>query len=248
MWRSPHSVEDLKNTGLADNQPAVLLIIFKEPGVNVIETVDGIKKLSSTIFILPADMTLTIMMDRTTTIRSSFTGYRKNINYFPIALVILVVFVFLKNLSTTIIPSIVVPISLLGTFAIMYILDFSLDNLSIMALTISTGFVVDDAIVVIENITRYLEKGMTPIKAAFIEQKVGFTVLSMSISLIAVFIPILLMGGIVGRLFREFAITLSVAILVSLFVSLTITPSMCAKLLKAQNQNNQSKLFYAIFL
>ncbi len=242
------SVEDLKNTGLADNQPAVLLIIFKEPGVNVIETVDGIKEIIPQLSsFLPSDMTLTIMMDRTTTIRSSLQDIEKTL-VISIALVILVVFVFLKNLSATLIPSIVVPISLLGTFAIMYMLNFSLDNLSIMALTISTGFVVDDAIVVIENITRYLEKGMSPIKAALIGAKeVGFTVLSMSISLIAVFIPILLMGGIVGRLFREFAITLSGAILVSLFVSLTITPSMCSKLLKARKQSNHSKLFMQSF-
>lgn len=236
------SVEDLKNTGLADNKPAVLLIIFKEPGANVIETVDGIKNLIPQLSsYIPSDMLLNIMMDRTSTIRESLIDIEKTL-IISIALVICVVFLFLKNIYTTIIPSIVVPISLLGTFAIMYLLNFSLDNLSIMALTVSTGFVVDDAIVVIENISRYLEKGLSPVKSALIGAKeVGFTVLSMSISLIAVFIPILLMGGIVGRLFREFAVTLSIAILVSLFVSLTITPSMCSKILKTKKQTKEKK-------
>ncbi|WGL60441.1 efflux RND transporter permease subunit [Pigmentibacter sp. JX0631] len=236
------SVEDIKNTGLADNKPAVLLIIFKEPGVNVIETVDGIKGLIPQLSAyISADMQLTVMMDRTSTIRASLIDIEKTL-LISIALVICVVFLFLKNIYTTIIPSIVVPISILGTFAVMYLLNFSLDNLSIMALTISTGFVVDDAIVVIENITRYLEKGFSPLKASLIGAKeVGFTVLSMSVSLIAVFIPILLMGGIVGRLFREFAVTLSIAILVSLLVSLTITPSMCSKILKPDKERKQEK-------
>ena len=243
------SVEDLKNSGLANNEPAVILIVFKQPGQNVIETVDRIKillpKLSEYI---PADMKLTIMMDRTTTIRASFFDIKKTL-IISIALVVLVVFLFLKNISTTIIPAIVVPISLLGTFAIMYLLDFSLDNLSIMALAISTGFIVDDAIVVIENISRHLEKGLSPIKAALAGTKeVGFTVISMSISLVAVFIPILLMGGIVGRLFREFAITLSISIIISLFVSLTLTPAMCAKILKPPKiKNLKPNIFLTLY-
>ncbi len=242
------SVEDIKNAGLADGKPSVLLIIFKQPGVNVIETVDGVKqKIPQLEASIPAGIDLTVAMDRTTTIRSSLVDVEKTL-ILAIALVIIVVFLFLKNLSSTFIPSIVVPISLLGTFTIMYFLNFSLDNFSLMALTISTGFVVDDAIVVLENIMRHIEKGVAPKQAALLGSKeVSFTVLSMSISLIAVFIPILLMGGIVGRLFREFAITLSIAILVSLFVSLTITPSMCSKMLKVNqkkisNQMNKSKI------
>ena len=172
-------------------------------------------------------------MDRTVTIRASVRDVERTL-LISIVLVILVVFCFLRNVRTTFIPSVAVPVSLIGTFGVMYLLGYSLDNLSLMALTISTGFVVDDAIVVIENITRYLEQGMTPFEAALKgAQEIGFTVLSMSISLVAVFIPLLLMGGIVGRLFREFAVTLSVAIVVSMVVSLTTTPMMCAHLLKA---------------
>lgn len=236
------SVEDLKNAGLADGNPSVLLIIFKQPGVNVIKTVDGIKELLPQLKAsIPAGIDLTVAMDRTTTIRGSLKDVEKTLAI-AIALVIIVVFIFLRNLSSTIIPSIVVPISLLGTFSVMYFLNFSLDNLSLMALTISTGFVVDDAIVVLENIMRHIESGMSPKKAALVGSKeVGFTVLSMSLSLIAVFIPILLMGGIIGRLFQEFAVTLSVAILVSLFVSLTITPSMCSKMLKPTHLKKHKK-------
>ncbi|KAB8037924.1 MMPL family transporter [Silvanigrella paludirubra] len=242
------SVEDLKNAGLADGKPSVLLIIFKQPGVNVIETVDGVKQMMPQLEAsIPQGIDLTVAMDRTTTIRSSLVDVEKTL-ILAIVLVIIVVFLFLKNLSSTFIPSVVVPISLLGTFTIMYFLNFSLDNFSLMALTISTGFVVDDAIVVLENIMRHVENGVAPKQAAHLGSKeVSFTVLSMSISLIAVFIPILLMGGIVGRLFREFAITISIAILVSLFVSLTITPSMCSKILKANpkvdfNKTKKSKI------
>ena len=181
--------------------------------------------------------------DRTTTIRASVHDVERTL-LISIALVILVVFVFLRNVRATLIPSVVVPVSLIGTFGVMYLFGYSLDNLSLMALTISTGFVVDDAIVVIENITRYLESGMTPMEAALQgAQEIGFTVLSISLSLVAVFIPILLMGGIVGRLFREFAVTLSVAILVSLVVSLTTTPMMCARLLRHDRPEDHGRLY-----
>ena len=233
------SVEDIRNAGLADGKPSVLLIIFKQPGENIIETVDRVNNMLPQLKAsIPAGMDMTVAMDRTPTIRASLRDVEKTL-IIAIILVILVVFLFLKNISATIIPSIAVPLSLLGTFGVMYFLDYSLDNLSLMALTISTGFVVDDAIVVLENITRHVEAGMRPKEAALLGAKeVGFTVLSMSISLIAVFIPILLMGGIVGRLFREFAVTLSIAILVSLIVSLTITPTMCAKMLKPHKETN----------
>lgn len=236
------SVEDLKNAGLADGNPSVLLIIFKQPGENIIETVDRVRTtLPQLKASIPTGIDMMVAMDRTPTIRASLRDVEKTL-IIAIILVILVVFLFLKNLNATIIPSIAVPLSLLGTFGIMYFLDYSLNNLSLMALTISTGFVVDDAIVVLENITRHIEAGMHPKKAALLGAKeVGFTVLSMSISLIAVFIPILLMGGIVGRLFREFAVTLSIAILVSLLVSLTITPTMCAKMLRSHKKSNESK-------
>ena len=184
-------------------------------------------------------------MDRTPTIRASIHDVEVTL-LISIALVILVVFVFLRNLWATVIPSVVVPLSLIGTFGVMYLFGYSLDNLSLMALTISTGFVVDDAIVVIENITRYLEHGLRPVEAALRgAREIGFTVLSMSISLIAVFIPILLMGGIVGRLFREFAVTLSVAIVVSLVVSLTTTPMMCAQFLKSEQHRAHGWLYRA---
>src|SRR5947209_4982832 len=184
-------------------------------------------------------------MDRTTTIRASVTDIEFTL-MISIVLVILVVFLFLRTVRATVIPSVAVPLSLIGTFAVMYLLHYSLDNLSLMALAISTGFVVDDAIVVLENITRYLEHGMGPVQAAFKgAQEIGFTVLSISLSLVAVFIPILMMGGIVGRLFREFAVTLSVAIGVSLLVSLTTTPMMCAKLLRSHDQEKHGQLYQA---
>jgi multidrug efflux pump len=229
------SVEDLRQAGYLDSQPAVLLIVFRQPGANIIQTVDRIRaalpQLESAI---PRAIKMTVAMDQTVTIRASVTDVEVTL-MISVALVILVVFFFLRNIRTTFIPSVAVPVSLIGTFGVMYLLGYSLDNLSLMALTISTGFVVDDAIVVIENITRYLEKGMKPFAAALKgAQEIGFTVLTISFSLIAVFIPLLLMGGIVGRLFREFAITLSVAILVSMVISLTATPMMCAHLLKEQ--------------
>ena len=227
------SVEDLRQAGYMDSQPAVLVIVFRQPGANIIQTVDGIRAaLPELEAAIPRAIRLTVAMDQTTTIRASVSGVELTL-VISVALVILVVFLFLRNLRTTLIPAVAVPVSLVGTFGVMYLLDYSIDNLSLMALTISTGFVVDDAIVVIENITRYLEKGMEPFEAALKGAKeVGFTVMTISFSLIAVFIPLLLMGGIVGRLFREFAVTLSVAIFVSMIISLTTTPMMCAYLLK----------------
>ena len=193
------------------------VIVFRQPGANIIDTVDRIREaLPSLKSSLPSAIDYTFVVDRTTTIRASVSDVERTL-LISIMLVILVVFVFLRNVRSTLIPAVVVPVSLIGTFGIMYLFGYSLDNLSLMALTISTGFVVDDAIVVIENVTRHLEQGMAPMEAALRGAKeIGFTVLSISLSLVAVFIPILLMGGIVGRLFREFAVTLSVAILVSL--------------------------------
>jgi multidrug efflux pump len=227
------SVEDTRNIGLANGKPAVLMIVFRQPGANIIETVDRVRSLLPQLQAsIPPSIHLDIVLDRTTTIRASVHDTELTL-VISIVLVILVVFAFLRTVRATVIPSVAVPLSLIGTFAVMYLLGYSLDNLSLMALAISTGFVVDDAIVVLENITRYLEKGMTPVQAAYQgAREIGFTVLSMSTSLVAVFIPILLMTGLVGRLFREFAVTLSVAILVSLLVSLTTTPTMCAQLLR----------------
>src|SRR5581483_10624507 len=220
------AVEDLRGGGLANGKPAILIIIFRQPNANIIQTVDNVIQLLPQLraSISPA-ISLDILNDRTTTIRASVHDVEITL-VISISLVIMVVFIFLRNVWATIIPSVAVPLSLLGTFGAMYLLGYSIDNLSLMALTISTGFVVDDAIVVIENITRHLEHGMKPKPAALLgARQIGFTVLSMSTSLIAVFIPILLMGGIVGRLFREFAVTLSIAIAVSLVVSLTTTPT-----------------------
>src|SRR6185312_3996497 len=231
------SVQDRRNAGISNGKDAVLIILFRQPGANIIDTVDAIKaelpRLRNSIS--PA-IHVDITSDRTTTIRASVDDVEFTL-VISIVLVILVVFFFLRNIWATAIPSVAVPLSLLGTFTIMYLLGYSLDNLSLMALTISTGFVVDDAIVVIENISRYLEKGMRPMEAALRgSREIGFTVVSMSASLIAVFIPILLMGGIVGRLFREFAVTLAVAIAVSLVVSLTTTPMLCARFLKPHSK------------
>ena len=228
------SVEDIHNVGLSSGKPAVLIIIFRQPGANIIQTVDRVREelpaLKSSIS--PA-IDINVVMDRTTTVRASVHDIELTL-IISVILVILVVFAFLRTFRATVIPSVAVPLSLIGTFGVMYLLGYSLDNLSLMALAISTGFVVDDAIVVLENITRYLEQGMSPVQAAYRgAREIGFTVLSMSTSLVAVFIPILLMGGIVGRLFREFAVVLSVAIGVSLVVSLTTTPTMCAKFLRA---------------
>jgi multidrug efflux pump len=227
------SVTDVRNSGVTNGRPGIILVIFRQPGANMIETVDRVRALMPILSAsISPSMHLGVIIDRTTTIRSSIHDVEITL-MISVALVILVVFVFLRSVWATIIPSVAVPLSLVGTFGVMYLCGYSLDNLSLMALTISTGFVVDDAIVVLENITRHIEGGMKPFAAAMQGAKeIGFTVLSMSISLIAVFIPILLMGGIVGRLFREFAVTLSVAIAVSLVVSLSTTPMMSARFLR----------------
>ena len=239
------SVQDIRNAGSADGKPAVLLIINRQPGANIIETVDRIRallpQLAATI---PSAIDMKVVQDRTPTIRASLHEVERALAI-AFALVLVVVFVFLRNVRAALIPSVAVPVSLVGTFAIMYVCGFSLDNLSLMALTVATGFVVDDAIVVLENVSRHIEAGEKPIVAALLgAREVGFTVLSMSLSLVAVFIPILLMGGIVGRLFREFAIVLSAAILVSLVVSLTATPMMCARLLKPDAERRHGRLYH----
>jgi multidrug efflux pump len=227
--------QTVMSSGYTNGKPSIMLVIFRQPGANIIDTVDRVRAMLPQLKAdIPPTIDTSFAMDQTLTIRTSVRDVERTL-IISVILVILVVFVFLRNVRTTFIPSIAVPVSLVGTFGIMYLLGYSIDNLSLMALCISTGFVVDDAIVVIENITRYLEKGMAPFQAALRgAQEIGFTVLSISISLVAVFIPLLLMGGIVGRLFREFAVTLSAAILVSLVVSLTATPSMCAHLLAHQ--------------
>jgi multidrug efflux pump len=227
------SVEDIRNAGYANGKPSVMLAIFRQPDANIIDTVDRIRAILPQLQAeIPQTIKINVSLDQTISIRSSVHEVEKSLSI-SVILVIVVVFAFLRSVRTTIIPSVAVPVSLIGTFAVMYLFGYSIDNLSLMALTISTGFVVDDAIVVIENITRYLEHGMSPLAAALRGARdIGFTVLSISVSLIAVFIPLLMMGGIVGRLFREFAVTLSVAVTVSLVVSLTTTPMMCAHMLK----------------
>ena len=237
-------VADLRNLGLVNGQPGIVIPIFRQPGANIIETVDRVKALLPYLqSSIPPSIHLSVLMDRTTTIRASVKDIEGTL-LISIVLVILVVFLFLRTVRATIIPSIAVPLSLVGTFGAMYLLGYSLDNLSLMALAISTGFVVDDAIVVLENITRYLEQGMDVVRATFKgAAEIGFTVLSMSTSLVAVFIPLLMMGGIVGRLFREFAVTLSIAIGVSLVVSLTTTPTMCAKFLRPA-KTEKHNIFY----
>src|SRR6266496_5126056 len=238
------SVEDIHVIGLSSGKPAVLIIIFRQPGANIIQTVDRVREalplLKSSIS--PA-IDLNVVLDRTVTVRASVADIEFTL-LISVVLVILVVFAFLRTFRATLIPSVAVPLSLIGTFGVMYLAGYSLDNLSLMALAISTGFVVDDAIVVLENITRYIENGMSTVTATFRgAREIGFTVLSMSTSLVAVFIPILMMGGIVGRLFREFAVTLSAAIVVSLLVSLSTTPMMCAQILKSQQEESHGRLY-----
>src|SRR5579872_2383558 len=214
-------VEDLRNAGYANGKPSILVIIFRQPGANIIDTVDRIRNILPQLKAsIPQAIDVRIAMDQTVTIRASVQDTERTL-LISVLLVILVVFFFLRNVRTTFIPSVAVPVSLIATFGVMYLFRFSIDNLSLMALTISTGFVVDDAIVVIENITRYLEAGMRPFAAALKgAEEIGFTVLTISISLVAVFIPLLMMGGLVGRLFREFSVVLSVAIGISMVVSL----------------------------
>ncbi len=238
------SVQDLRNAGISNGQPAIVIILYRQPGANIIETADRVKAVLPQLQAsLPGAMDLNMVLERTSTIRASLYEIERTL-LISIGLVIFVVFIFLRNWRAALIPSIAVPVSLVGTFSVMYLCGFSLNNLSLMAITIATGFVVDDAIVVLENVSRHIEKGLSPMKAALLGVKeVSFTVISISLSLIAVFIPILMMGGIVGRLFREFAITLSVAILVSLLVSLTTTPMMCARLLRAKNTESHGRLY-----
>ena len=240
------SVEDIRTGGLSNGKPAVLIIVFRQPGANIIQTVDRVQALLPQLQAsIPPTIALSVAIDATRTIRASVRDVQITL-CISILLVILVVFVFLRSLRSTFIPSVAVPVSLIGTFGVMYLLNYSIDNLSLMALTIATGFVVDDAIVVIENITRHIENGMQPLEAALKgAQEIGFTVISISVSLISVFIPILLMGGIVGRLFREFAVTLSVAIVVSLVISLTATPMMCARLLLPKSKTSHGRLYQA---
>jgi multidrug efflux pump len=235
IGQATDSVENIRNSGYANGKPSVTVSVYRQPGANIIDTVDRVRALLPQIKAsIPQSIDVKVAMDQTVTIRASVSDTEKTL-IISVLLVILVVFCFLRNARTTFIPSVAVPVSLIGTFGVMYLLGYSLDNLSLMALTISTGFVVDDAIVVIENVTRYLEQGLHPFEAALKgAQEVGSTVFTISVSLVAVFIPLLLMGGIVGRLFREFAVTLSVAITVSMMISLTATPMMCAYLLKGQ--------------
>jgi multidrug efflux pump len=240
------SVQNVRAAGYLNGKRAVMLIIFRQPGANIIQTVDNIQaQLPSVKASIPLGMDITVVLDRTTTIRASISDVERTL-IISIVLVIVVVFVFLRNGRSTLIPGVAVPVSLLGTFAVMYAFGYSLDNLSLMALTISTGFVVDDAIVVMENVTRHLESGMKPLEAALKgAEEIGFTVFSISVSLVAVFIPLLLMGGIVGRLFREFAVTLSTAIVVSMIISLTATPMMCAYLLRSEREQKHGRLYTA---
>jgi multidrug efflux pump len=242
-------IDDAENVNQAawiNDSPAVIVNIQRQPGANVIEVVDRIKKLLPQLQnALPSSIKVTVLTDRTTTIRASVRDVQYEL-LLAVALVILVIYLFLRNLPATTIPSVAVPLSLVGTFGVMYLMGFSLNNLSLMALTISTGFVVDDAIVMIENIARYVEEGETPMEAALKGAKqIGFTILSLTVSLIAVLIPLLFMGDVVGRLFREFALTLGVTILISAVVSLTLTPMMCARILKHVPEERQGKFYHA---
>ena len=240
------SVQNVRAAGYLNGKRAVTVIIFRQPGANIIDTVDRIRaQLPSIEASIPLGIETTIVLDRTTTIRASVSEVERTL-LLSIGLVIVVVFLFLRNGRATLIPGVAVPVSLIGTFAVMYLFGYTLDNLSLMAMTIATGFVVDDAIVVMENIARHLENGMEPFSAALKgAEEIGFTVFSISISLIAVFIPLLLMGGIVGRLFREFAVTLSTAILVSMIISLTTTPMMCAYLLRNEREEKHGRIYKA---
>ena len=239
LGKAEDSVEDLRNTGLKNGKPSVLLILTKQPTANVIQTVDAVLALLPELrATVPDSVELSVVVDRSMTIRSSITEVEHSL-LIAIALVILVVLVFLRNFRSALVPIIAVPVSLIGACGVIYFFNYSLNNLTLMALTISTGFVVDDAIVVLENTNRHIEKGVPPFKAALLGAKeVGFTVMAMSVSLIAVFLPILLMGGVVGRIFREFAVTLSAAVLVSLLISLTVTPMLCARWLGKESPNH----------
>ena len=238
-------VEDVRQAAWMDQVPAVIMNIQRQPGANIISVADGIKSLLPQLTAtLPRNVQVSVLTDRTNTIRASVADVQFEL-VLTVALVVMIIFLFLRNVSATMIPSIAVPLSLVGTFGVMYMLGYSLNNLTLMALTISTGFVVDDAIVMIENITRYIEEGHTPLEAALRgSEQIGFTIISLTISLIAVLIPLFFMADIVGRLFREFAITLSVTILISAVVSLTLTPMMCSRLLRYKPPTEQGR-FYA---
>jgi len=240
------SVQDVRASGYSDLKRAILMLVWRQPGANVIDTVDRLYSAMPALRAsIPASIRLDVVLDRSVSIRDSVRNVETSL-FISVCLVVMVVFLFLKDLTTTSIPGVVVPVSLIATFGVMYLFGFSIDNLSLMAMTISTGFVVDDAIVVVENISRYVEQGHSAFRAAVLGlREIGFTVVSISLSLIAVFIPILMMGGIVGRLFREFAITLASAIVVSMFVSLTTTPMMCAKLLRRQHGRSRGRAYQA---
>ena len=240
-------VENVKQAAWMNETPAVIMNIQRQPGANVIEVVDRIKKVLPALqSSLPPAVKVSVLTDRTTTIRASVRDVQVEL-ILAVALVILVIFLFLRNLPATTIPSVAVPLSIVGTFGVMYLMDFGLNNLTLMALTIATGFVVDDAIVMIENIGRYIEAGEQPLAAALKGSKqIGFTILSLTVSLIAVLIPLLFMGDVVGRLFREFAITLGVTIIISAVVSLTLTPMMCARILKHTPQEKQGRVFFRL--
>ena len=238
--------ENARQAAWMNSTPAVIVNIQRQPGANIISVVDRIHQLLPQLKAsLPAAVQLAILTDRTTTIRASVRDVEFELSL-TVALVVMVIFLFLRNLAATVIPSVAVPLSIVGTFAAMYLLGYSLNNLTLMALTISTGFVVDDAIVMIENIARFIEAGESPLQAALKgSEQIGFTIISLTVSLIAVLIPLLFMGDIVGRLFREFAVTLAVTILVSAVVSLTLTPMMSARILRHRPQSEQSRLYRA---
>src|SRR6266702_315021 len=240
------NVENIRLGGWVGEKPAVILDIQRQPGANIIETADRVKALLPKLrAVIPPSVKVAILTDRTATIRASVADVQFTL-LLTVGLVVMVIFVFLRKFWATVIPSVALPLAVIGTFGIMKLAGFSLDNLSLMALTISTGFVVDDAIVMIENIVRFIEAGEPPLQSALKGAKqIGFTVISLSVSLIAVFIPLIFMTGIVGRLFREFAITLSVAVAVSAIVSLTLTPMMCARLLEPEDESQHGRLFRA---
>src|SRR5437899_4973614 len=244
IGRAIDAPENTRLAAFANGEQAILLPIFKLPGANVIQTVDSINAaLPQLQAAIPPTVKVQVLSDRTQTIRASVADVQFTL-LLTIALVVMVIFVFLRSLWATIIPRVAVPLALVGTFAIMYVLGYSLDNLSLMALTIAVGFVVDDAIVMLENIHRYIEDGLSPMEAAIRGAgEIGFTIVSISLSLIAVFIPLLLMGGIIGRLFREFAVTVTMTILVSAFVSLTLTPMMCARFLKEAREVRHGRAY-----
>ncbi len=236
--------ENVKQAAWMNNHPAVIVNIQRQPGANIIAVADRVKRLLPQLRAsLPSSVKVSVLTDRTTTIRASVRDVEFTL-LLTIALVVMVIFLFLRTAAGTVIPSVAVPLSLVGTFGVIYLLGFSLNNLTLMALTIATGFVVDDAIVMIENISRYIEEGVPPLKAALQgSEQIGFTIMSLTVSLIAVLIPLLFMGDVVGRLFREFAVTLSVTILISAAVSLTLTPMMCSKLLRLKPESEQSRFY-----